>query len=121
MKRTILFAVCAMAATAAAAQWHYLSGGKLSGISSVGSYVWAVGQDGLFFFSVDNGESWRRMPRFTTRSLVDVEFWDKSFGLVTQKATSSIVRLTTALHGIPVTFNILVVTSDSSRASASGL
>jgi photosystem II stability/assembly factor-like uncharacterized protein len=83
MKRLVLFAVCAIAATAAAAEWHYLSGGKLSGISSVGSHVWAVGQDGLFFYSVDNGESWRRVPRFTTRNLVDVEFWDQSFGLVT--------------------------------------
>jgi len=83
LKRIVLFAVCAIAATAAAAQWHYLSGGKLSGISSVGSYVWAVGQDGLFFFSVDNGETWRRVPRFTARNLVDVEFWDQSFGLVT--------------------------------------
>ena len=83
MKRLVLFAVCAIAATAAAAQWHYLSGGKLSGISSVGSFVWAVGQDGLFFYSEDNGESWRRVPRFTTRNLVDVEFWDPGFGLVT--------------------------------------
>ncbi len=83
MKRIVLVAVCAMAATAAAAQWHYLSGGKLSGVSSVGSHVWAVGQDGLFFYSVDNGESWRRVPRFTTRNLVDVEFWDQSLGLIT--------------------------------------
>jgi photosystem II stability/assembly factor-like uncharacterized protein len=83
VKRLVLFAVCAIAATAAAAEWHYLSGGKLSGISSVGSYVWAVGQDGLFFYSVDNGESWRRVPRFTTRNLVDVEFWDQGFGLIT--------------------------------------
>jgi len=56
VKRVVLFAVCAIAATAAAAQWHYLSGGKLSGISSVGSYVWTVGQDGLFFYSEDNGQ-----------------------------------------------------------------
>jgi photosystem II stability/assembly factor-like uncharacterized protein len=83
VKRTVLIAVCAIAATAAAAEWHYLSGGKLSGISSVGSYVWAVGQDGLFFHSEDNGETWRRVPRFTTRNLVDVEFWDQSFGLAT--------------------------------------
>ena len=83
MKRIVLFAVCAIAATAAAAQWHYLSGGKLSGVSSVGSRVWAVGQDGLFFYSEDNGGYWRRVPRFTTRNLVDVEFWDQSFGLVT--------------------------------------
>lgn len=83
MKRVVLFAVCAIAATGAAAQWHYLSGGKLSGISSVGSYVWAVGQDGLMFYSEDNGQSWRRVPRFTTRNLVDVEFWDRSLGLVT--------------------------------------
>ena len=34
MKRVVLFAVCAIAATAAAAQWHYLSGGKLSGVVS---------------------------------------------------------------------------------------
>ena len=45
LKRTVLLAVCAIAATAAAAQWHYLSGGKLSGVSSVGSHVWAVGQE----------------------------------------------------------------------------
>jgi photosystem II stability/assembly factor-like uncharacterized protein len=83
MKRLVLFAVCAIAATAAAAEWHYLSGGKLSGVSSVGSHVWAVGQDGLFFYSEDNGGYWRRVPRFTTRNLVDVEFWDQSFGLVT--------------------------------------
>jgi photosystem II stability/assembly factor-like uncharacterized protein len=83
VKRLVLFAVCAIAATAAAAQWHYLSGGRLSGISSVGSYVWAVGQDGLFFYSEDNGEYWRRVPRFTTRNLVDVEFWDEGFRLVT--------------------------------------
>ena len=93
MKRIVLFAVCVIAATAAAAQWHYLSGGKLSGISSVGSYVWAVGQDGLFFYSEDNGESWRRVPRFTTRNLVDVEFWDQSLGLVT--AEGGIVYRTT--------------------------
>jgi hypothetical protein len=30
VKRVVLFAVCAIAATAAAAQWHYLSGGKLT-------------------------------------------------------------------------------------------
>jgi photosystem II stability/assembly factor-like uncharacterized protein len=83
VKRVVLFAVCAIAATASAAQWHYLSGGKLSGVSSVGSHVWAVGQDGLFFYSEDNGQYWRRVPRFTTRNLVDVEFWDQSFGLVT--------------------------------------
>jgi photosystem II stability/assembly factor-like uncharacterized protein len=83
MKRLVLFAVCAIAATAAAAEWHYLSGGKLSGISSVGSHVWAVGQDGLFFYSEDNGGYWRRLPRFTTRNLVDVEFWDQSLGFVT--------------------------------------
>jgi len=83
MKRNVLFAVCAIAATAAAAQWHYLSGGKLSGISSVGSLVWAVGQDGLMFYSEDNGQYWRRVPRFTTRNLVDVEFWDEGFGLIT--------------------------------------
>gem|GEM_PF-1709217 len=93
MKRFVLFAVCAIAATAAAAEWHYLSGGKLSGISSVGSYVWAAGQDGLFFYSVDNGESWRRVPRFTTRNLVDVEFWDQSFGLIT--AEGDIIYRTT--------------------------
>ena len=29
MKRLVLFAVCAIAATAAAAEWHYLSGGRL--------------------------------------------------------------------------------------------
>jgi photosystem II stability/assembly factor-like uncharacterized protein len=89
----LLFAVCAIAATGAAAQWHYLSGGKLSGISSVGSHVWAVGQDGLFFYSEDNGESWRRVPRFTTRNLVDVEFWDQSFGLAT--AEGDIIYRTT--------------------------
>jgi photosystem II stability/assembly factor-like uncharacterized protein len=83
VKRIVLFAVCAIAATAAAAQWHYLSGGKLSGISSVGSFVWVVGQDGLFFYSEDDGRSWRRVPRFTTRNLVDVEFWDQGFGLAT--------------------------------------
>jgi photosystem II stability/assembly factor-like uncharacterized protein len=83
VKRIVLFAVSAIAATAAAAEWHYLSGGKLSGVSSVGSYVWAVGQDGLFFHSEDNGETWRRIPRFTTRNLIDVEFWDQSFGLAT--------------------------------------
>ena len=93
MKRTVLFAVCAIAATAAVAQWHYLSGGKLSGISSVGSHVWAVGQDGLFFYSEDNGAYWRRVPRFTTRNLVDVEFWDQSFGLIT--AEGDIVYRTT--------------------------
>jgi len=89
----VLFAVCVIAATAAAAQWHYLSGGKLSGISSVGSFVWAVGQDGLFFYSEDNGQHWRRVPRFTTRNLVDVEFWDQSLGLVT--AEGGIVYRTT--------------------------
>jgi photosystem II stability/assembly factor-like uncharacterized protein len=83
VKRIVLFAVCAIAATGAAAQWHYLSGGKLSGISSVGSFVWAVGQDGLMFYSEDNGQYWRRVPRFTTRNLVDVEFWDQGFGLIT--------------------------------------
>ncbi len=93
MKRIVLFAVCAIAATAAAAQWHYLSGGKLSGISSVGSFVWAVGQDGLMFYSEDNGQYWRRVPRFTTRNLVDVEFWDQGFGLVT--AEGHIVYRTT--------------------------
>jgi len=93
MKRNVLFAVCAIAATAAAAQWHYLSGGKLSGISSVGSFVWAVGQDGLFFYSEDNGQYWRRVPRFTTRNLVDVEFWDQNLGLVT--AEGGIVFRTT--------------------------
>jgi photosystem II stability/assembly factor-like uncharacterized protein len=93
LKRVVLFAVCAIAATAAAAQWHYLSGGKLSGISSVGSFVWAVGQDGLMFYSEDNGQYWRRVPRFTTRNLVDVEFWDQGLGLVT--AEGDIVYRTT--------------------------
>jgi photosystem II stability/assembly factor-like uncharacterized protein len=83
MKSLVLFAVCAISATAAAAEWHYLSGGKLSGISSVGSFVWAVGQDGLMFYSEDNGQYWRRVPRFTARNLVDVEFWNQSLGLVT--------------------------------------
>ena len=83
MKRAALFAVCVLAVTTFAAQWHYLSGGKLSGISSVGSFVWAVGQDGLMFVSGDNGQYWQRVPRFTTRNLVDVEFWDQSFGLIT--------------------------------------
>jgi photosystem II stability/assembly factor-like uncharacterized protein len=83
LKRIVLIAVCVIAATAAAAEWHYLSGGKLSGISSVGSFVWAVGQDGLMFYSEDNGQYWRRVPRFTTRNLVDVEFWDQGFGLIT--------------------------------------
>ncbi|MBM3330960.1 hypothetical protein FJY68_03800 [candidate division WOR-3 bacterium] len=93
MKRLALFAVCAIAATAAADEWHYLSGGRLSGISSVGSHVWAVGQDGLFFYSEDNGGCWRRVPRFTTRNLVDVEFWDQSFGLIT--AEGDIIYRTT--------------------------
>ncbi len=93
MKRAALFAVCVLAATAFAAQWHYLSGGKLSGISSVGSFVWAVGQDGLMFVSGDNGQYWRRVPRFTTRNLVDVEFWDQSFGLIT--AEGDIIYRTT--------------------------
>lgn len=83
MKRSVLFAVCAIAATAAAAQWHYLSGGKLSGISSVGSFVWAVGQDGLMFYSEDNGQYWRRVPRFTTRNLTDVDFRNTNLGLIT--------------------------------------
>jgi photosystem II stability/assembly factor-like uncharacterized protein len=83
LKRIVLFAVCAIAVTAAAAEWHYLSGGRLSGISSVGSHVWAVGQDGLFFYSEDNGQHWRRVSPFTTRNLVDVEFWDQGLGLVT--------------------------------------
>ena len=76
---------CALVATgvSSAATWHYLSGGRLSGISSVGDHVWTVGQDGLFFYSEDNGEHWRRIPRFTSRNLVDVEFWDANFGLVT--------------------------------------
>jgi photosystem II stability/assembly factor-like uncharacterized protein len=88
-----LFAVCAFVATVVAAQWHYLSGGRLSGISSVGSFVWAVGQDGLMFVSQDNGQHWRRVPRFTTRNLVDVEFWDQSFGLIT--AEGDIIYRTT--------------------------
>jgi photosystem II stability/assembly factor-like uncharacterized protein len=83
VKRVVLFAVCAIAATGAAAEWHYLSGGKLSGISSVGSHVWAVGQDGLMFHSVDNGESWRRVPRFTTRNLTDVDLQSTGLGVVT--------------------------------------
>ncbi len=92
----VLRAACVLllsAGAASAAMWHYLSGGKLSGISSVGSHVWTVGQDGLFFYSEDNGAIWRRVPRFTTRNLVDVEFWDQSFGLVT--AEDDIVYRTT--------------------------
>ena len=75
--------LCVAVTLGVGAQWHYLSGGKLSGISSVGSHVWTVGQDGLFFYSEDNGAHWRRIPRFTTRNLFDVEFRDAVFGLIT--------------------------------------
>jgi hypothetical protein len=33
MKRTVLFAVCAIAATAVAAEWHYLSAASCRGKS----------------------------------------------------------------------------------------
>ncbi|UCG44290.1 MAG: hypothetical protein JSU73_06725, partial [candidate division WOR-3 bacterium] len=74
--------VLAAVLTAVGAQWHYLCGGRLNGISSVGSHVWAVGQDGMFLQSYDNGESWRRVPRFTARNLMDVEFRDYGLGIV---------------------------------------
>ncbi len=72
-----------IAGSGAAETWHYLSGGKLSGVSSVGSHVWTVGQEGLLLYSEDNGATWRRMPRFTTSNLSDIEFWDQNLGLVT--------------------------------------
>ncbi len=75
--------LCVLAGFGLADTWHYLSGGKLSGVTSVGNLVWVVGQDGLMFHSNDNGEHWRRVPRFTSRNLVDVDFWDGALGLIT--------------------------------------
>ncbi len=83
MKRLATLFLCCLATASVAAQWHYLSGGRPSGISSVGSSVWAVGQDGLMLVSGDNGQHWRRAHRFTTRNLTDVDFWDLNLGIVT--------------------------------------
>ncbi|MFO7639394.1 MAG: hypothetical protein R6X14_08920 [bacterium] len=67
---------------AAGGQWHYLSGGAFNGISSVGDRVWVVGQDGLSLQSYDNGASWYRVPRFSARNLLDVEFRHPALGIV---------------------------------------
>ncbi len=77
-----ILTVLAAVLTAVGAQWHYLCGGRLNGISSVGSHVWVAGQDGMFLQSYDNGVSWRRVPRFTARNLMDVEFRDYGLGIV---------------------------------------
>ena len=111
MKRVVLFAVCAIAATAAAAQWHYLSGGKLSGISSVGSYVWTVGQDGLFFCSEDNGQHWRRVPKYYRN--VGCAIWFKVSGI--HKARPEVLRTlrlandTTSIPRLRTTQSLIMV------------
>ena len=95
--RYLLVATAILAGTAAAGQWHHLAGGRLSGISSIGTHVWAVGQDGLFLQSYDSGTTWRTVPRFTARHVVDVEFRDLALGLCT--AEGDVVFRTTDAGG----------------------